>query len=541
MNLGNGLEFKVPQHFTQAFGLEKRESDLDFFDVNLQYDSRIFIDPFLIRKSAIETERVLFDRFGDFFRYAYDLSLTISTDVDDYNKLKDLLNIHEPEEIGLGYTESSHRGTGPGPSFAGQLFNFFVNSSAKRLIKEEGLYADGKFNPATLEVFVDRIGPDAISDITANLIMDYLIKYTQNQCEVLGIALKSLPVRYDGFDFKEMEWMGGGYYDLPENPMDPGHPVVLIPKRFLRAPELNSDNMESKVKGILLQDPQLVHRFGSLIHKRVSEIGIDDIRSVFLSDESVFKSYLEALSKNRSVPYDFEADFLKLLSVKSYSKFFSQLPRPTTVATGDDLVVRTFEFLEIVKDHFSRADGWRDTWRERGHTPIPCKEEVFGRIFRGMGYAYFANLPEVTFESEVDMGNGPVDFKIIYKDCRIVIELKRLVNSSYLQGIEEQLPDYAHLSHASHAIYITGQHYTQTNRPQTNHNARVTQIQSLVRSVEEKIKADTPEFQKLYYVNISFAPHPSSSKKELAPKGEKGKKPEREEANVESLVVSGSE
>ena len=131
MNLGNGLEFKVPQHFTQAFGLEKRESDLDFFDVNLQYDSRIFIDPFLIRKSAIETERVLFDRFGDFFRYAYDLSLTISTDVDDYNKLKDLLNIHEPEEIGLGYTESSHRGTGPGPSFAGQLFNFFVNSSAK--------------------------------------------------------------------------------------------------------------------------------------------------------------------------------------------------------------------------------------------------------------------------------------------------------------------------------------------------------------------------------------------------------------------------
>jgi hypothetical protein len=349
--------------------------------------------------------------------------------------------------------------------------------------------------------------------------MDYLIKYTQDQCDIFHIPVKSLPVDHDGFNFLDMEWRGGGYYDLPENPLKPGEPVVLVPKRFLRAPEINADTIESKVKGILSQDPELVRRFGGFIHKKVSEIDIEDIRRVFLTEDSIFKKYFEILSKNRSTSYDFENDLLKILSIKTYSKYFDSKVFPSeSEFSCEDLSRLTLEFITIVKDHFSRTDGWKDAWRERDKRVIPCKEAVFGRIFRGMGNAYFSHLPRVTFESEVDMGNGPVDFKIIYKDCRIVIELKRLLNSSYLQGVQEQLPDYAYLSKATRAIYITGQHYTPINHPKNHHDNRIKQIEDSLSEIEDKMKAQNPNFKKLTYINISSAPHPSSSKIEIIKK-----------------------
>ncbi len=57
----------IPIHFSQAYSLTHVEKELEFFDLNLEYDSRLFIDPFLIKKSPNDEERLLFKRFGDFF------------------------------------------------------------------------------------------------------------------------------------------------------------------------------------------------------------------------------------------------------------------------------------------------------------------------------------------------------------------------------------------------------------------------------------------------------------------------------------------
>lgn len=460
-----------PIHFTQAYGLTLDEAAIDFFDLNLLYDSRLFLDPFLLRRSLVEDEQLLFDRFGDFFRFAYDQALLVGSEEDAYDKLKNLLNFHEPKEIGLGYTEHSHDGAGLGPAFAKLLLEFFIGNSARRLVKEEGLYPNGRFNPITLQLFIDDLGPDGLSDITANIVMDYLIAYTQDQCKIHGIPLKQLPLQQDGFNFEEMEWKGGGYYDLPENLTKPGQAVVLVPKRFLRATEEAGDNIESKVRGILQHDPQLTERFSSFLHKKISEISTADIREVFLQEGSVFRSYLESLYQTRTEPYNFERDIYKILAIKSYASFFEDKEFPLEVNGCDQLLELTLEFVTIFKDQCAAADGWREMWKlnENGDPARPQNEKVSGRIFRGMGMAYFHHLGGVTFEAEVGTGNGPVDFKVVYLDCRIVIELKKLSNASlkgdpplpgYIHGVKRQLPDYAYLSRATHAIYITGQHYT---------------------------------------------------------------------------------
>lgn len=514
-------EKKEPVHFTQAYNVLAKEKELDFFDLNIDHDSRLFIDPFLIKKSPIEEERNLFERFGDFFRFAYDKSLRIKIDEDEYRSLKSLLNFHEPREIGLGYTENSNSGAGPGPSFADILFKFFVSNSAKRLIKEEGLFPDGKFNPITLQIFIDDLGSDGLSDITANIIMDYLISYTQDQCKLLGIPLKQLPLQEDGFDFEEMEWKGGGYYDLPENPLREGEAIILVPKRFLRASEIDNDHIETKVKGILSNDPELSSRFALFLQKKVSDIDINDIRTVFLEEESIYKMYIKLLTEERSSGYNFEQDILRILSIKTYSSYFNGKKLPSTVQDCDDLLKQTLNFIDIFKDHLSLTDGWKEMWFLENGSQRPQREAVFGRIFRGMGFAYFHHLPDVTFLPEVGTGNGSLDFAVIYTRCRIAIELKRLDNSSpkgeppipsYLHGIKEQLPIYTYLTKANHAIYITAQHYTSSNRPKGNHNNRVSEIRTLIPEVTEKMKKARKEFQTLNYINIDVSPKLSASK-----------------------------
>jgi hypothetical protein len=77
------------------------------------------------------------------------------------------------------------------------------------------------------------IGPDRISDITANLMKQFLIVYTQTQCKVWNISLaKDIPIQ-NVFDPANMGWFDG-YFDLPISPFDQTA-ILLVPKRIVRA------------------------------------------------------------------------------------------------------------------------------------------------------------------------------------------------------------------------------------------------------------------------------------------------------------------
>lgn len=516
-----GME-QEPLHISQAFNLKVQEKELDFFDANLLYDSRLFIDPFLVKKSSLEEERELFERFGDFFRRAYDKSLEINSGNDAYQELRQLLDFHEPKEIGLGYTEKSNKGKGPGGGFANRLLKFFLDSSAAVLIKERGLYPDGRFNPVILKIFTDRLGPDGLSDVTANLIMDYLIAYTRKQCKLWSIPLtKDLPVDTDGFDFAKMEWKGGGYYELPENPLRRGQAIIFVPKRFLRASEAQSDNFKSRIKGILQQDPRLKSRFASLISKKLSEISIGEIRKAILKEKSILKRYILLLSREERQNYDFEKDEFGILAIKTYSSYFDDLTIKSDVSSCKEVLEHVMTFIEIFAEHMTDADGWKEMWADSQYIK-PQKEVVFSRIFRGMGLAYFHHIPAITFESESGTGAGSVDFKVIFLDCIIVVEIKKLLASSprgnppikaYLHGLKRQLPKYAKLARARHAIYITGQHYTQThpNGSGKHHDKRVDEIESALSGVEKRLKKQIANFEELHYINLDFSPKQTAS------------------------------
>ena len=503
-----------PLHISQAFNLQTADENFDFFDANLSFDSRLYIDPFLLRKSNNQKERELFDHFGDLFRFAYDLALKVSAEDKDYDKLREFLKFEEPKEINLGYTELSNRGRGKGQDFANLLFNFFLTKSASRLVKEELLYPDGKFNPFALEVLTSGLGPDGIGDITTNLIADYLIKYTQERAKALGLPLKSLPVDTDGFNFDpdEMRWNGGNYYDLPENPIHKGEAIIFVPNRLLRAIDVEGDKRISRIVGILREDLTLREKFTSLISKKISEVSLKEVQEAIIKDNSILKKYIQLLEREHVASYDFNEDKLGFLGFRKYFNFFKTIGLPATIKIKSckELFQHINKFINIFNEEMIARDGWKNMWKDVAHTK-PQPESTLGRHLRSMGFAYFAHLPEVTFIAEMGTGRGPVDFTIIYLNCRVAIELKLLSSSDYIHGIQIQLPAYIRASNVSHAIYLTGQHWTRENRPKINHDNRVTEIKNILPLVLKELKKTKPNFINLTYRNIDLSPKPPAS------------------------------
>ncbi len=170
------------------------------------------------------------------------------------------------------------------------------------------------------------------------------------------------------------------------------------------------------------------------------------------------------------------------------------------------------KLLKVVDDEFSLRDGWKDAWK--GMPLKPETEPVIGRKFRAMGLAFFDHFDDVTFIAESGSGNGYLDFHVIYKSCRIAIELKLLKNNSmkgevdkypsYIHGIKVQLPQYVELLKAKHAYYITGQHYNGFLPNKINHVTRIAEVEAVREEAESDLKSRLEFFESLNYLNINM-------------------------------------
>lgn len=509
-----------PLHISQAFGISP-DADLDFFDANLYFDSRLFIDPFLLKRSPVEEERELFTKFGDFFKEA--ARKAISTGPSGLRNLSSFLSFKEPKELYLGYTLDSNDGKGLATRFSSVLITFFLQDTARRVVNNDHLYPDRKFNPAILPLLSEGLGPDGISDLAGNLFMDYLIKFTQKQCEKFNIPLQTLPVG-NSFDFTEMEWTGGFYAQLPENPIKRGSPIVFIPWHLLRGDDgLCSGKAKANILGILRNDPELSDRFSSLLLKKADEISTEEIREVIKQENSLITDYLGMMERERAAPYDFKDDPFHFLAFKKYKTFFEQRPHlcaPRIINNPQDLLELTLQFISVFQQEFCVRNGWKDCWRkDKNGKLIPVNEVPTGRRFRGMGFAFFCHYKDtVTFLPEVGSGNGFMDFFIVSNGTRIIIELKNLHNAqptgedsipAYLHGIQRQLPNYVRSVGVpvKFAFYLTFQHFKNKN---TDHSGRAIEIENERDVIEKMLQAECG-LEELRYINFDVSPKPSAS------------------------------
>lgn len=202
--------------------------DVDFVIPRIGVDLPLSIDPFLMFKSRDEEFRRLHQIIIDHFNAG-----VRAVSLGKLGLADEIFNFPEVAAIGLGYTKSGKRGSGLG----GYLRDLIVET----LKASPGLQERGVLHVEEMQLLASGIGPDRISDISANILKGHLIEYTQRQAEIWSVPLRSgvpLPHIYDE---ATQSWVDS-YVDLPVSPVDDA-PVLFVPRRIVRAlPWINYDD-----------------------------------------------------------------------------------------------------------------------------------------------------------------------------------------------------------------------------------------------------------------------------------------------------------
>ena len=203
--------------FSDHFNLGKLQSQLDFVDIPLETDIRLYVDPYALHISPVDWLRTCGDLVVNYFQ----LLLTALRNKDQTKAMMLLSNLHEPNETRLGESKGKPQGRGWGYKQAKELYDTLSQSKAVT----SGLLKDlGDF-----EMLMPGIASDKISDLTINVIRGELVAYTQEQCALLDLPIENVPA--GTYWNPEDERWEAHYADLPTYNNEG---LILVPKIAVR-------------------------------------------------------------------------------------------------------------------------------------------------------------------------------------------------------------------------------------------------------------------------------------------------------------------
>ncbi|KOO43757.1 hypothetical protein [Priestia koreensis] len=204
---------------SEHFGLSNlQQKDLDFVNVNLNKDNKLFIDPAQIEVRNGEWFKTSAHIVNDFFSTILNLYKS-----GQENEAKLLFNhAHEPNETKLGLSRGKPNGKGSSPEKLIEIFD---------QVKEQKLIEDGLINNyEDFTIFVEDFAEDRMSDLVTNLLRQQLAIYTVEQCEKLGLILTDVPVNIGVcWDPYEHKWVKVHTRALVVD----GKLVLLVPKSII--------------------------------------------------------------------------------------------------------------------------------------------------------------------------------------------------------------------------------------------------------------------------------------------------------------------
>lgn len=201
---------------TSHYQLGRKQPTVDFVDVDIHGDTRVFIDPRALRLLPSEWGNRCVSLVQSFFR----ATLTAIRNRDDKQGQRLLGCLHEPNETHLGLSKGVARGRALGPRLAKDVWKALRDSEAAK----KGLLEDLE----DTVLMIEGISNDIISDITTNIIREPLIEYTQAMCSYYGIPTEA---QVDsGPIWKNQAWCNA----LVALPVTDFGKLLLVPKAIVR-------------------------------------------------------------------------------------------------------------------------------------------------------------------------------------------------------------------------------------------------------------------------------------------------------------------
>lgn len=429
-----------PRPFTLEFGLPASTLEAEkLFDPVLNADTPLFIDPLLLAKSAHPkiatdaTQKVRM-RFERIYRL---LSLPRTAVIQA--ALERLIKFEEVAGNCLGYTAGGIGGHG----FGAQKQQAFLHLATQ-------VQQAGRNDPDLLPVLAvleGGIGPDLISDMTTNIIIDELCELTSDFCKRHEIPTE---------DFE----IGMATYQLPRNRYSNRNrePVLLVPSDVLRELPV-ADNWDDVIR-ISQQNARLKASLNDFIMEimRDTQYSLDQKRK--LAAEAIQRE-AEAVARvgeffasEPRIAYDTYGDphtkraIQRILGIVEQKFPLDQpLLAPNTEAELIELVSSVIEqFRFLTESH----GVWKLFWA--GDRRL--REDVPQKVFHAIAHSYCKHH-DVHIGVEHHTGNGRTDF-IFTKGskCVVVVELKWSDNQHLLNGYVRQLREYIIAEGAMRGFYV---------------------------------------------------------------------------------------
>lgn len=204
--------------FSQYFGIDLPQYELPFVDFNLNSDVPLYIDPYAITKDPTELAAECHNSIVSYFQ-----ALLNAVRSQDRLRVRYLVRDRfvEPKELHLGVGKRARAGAGLGREQQDLIIEAITRSQALT----SGLIQSIQ----ELELHIEGIGPDKISDLVSNIIKGHLAVYTERTCANFGVSTR--PVALSAYwNAARSEW-DANYFELPTRGVDA---YILAPKRFIR-------------------------------------------------------------------------------------------------------------------------------------------------------------------------------------------------------------------------------------------------------------------------------------------------------------------
>lgn len=286
--------------------------DIEFIDIDLDRDTKLFIDPSLIS--------------GSLDSWCTDSSTSINSFFDNVfnclrennnHQLKQLLDYgHEPNETKLGMSSGRPRGKG---TTSDGLYDIFKTINTRDLLSSKLVV-----NPMDLCVFVHDFGKDKMSDLVTNILRKQLNDFTLAQC-----IKHRIPVSVDKINI-------GSYWDIESNEWKPlidntllinNKPILLVPKSIVRDEYIYSINTYLTKKVIeFVQDYHLKNETSLCTHKVLKngnsyyeKPSKKKLYKIELKD-STYKDYVTSKTlENPKLIVDFRNDTQRRIALGDYT------------------------------------------------------------------------------------------------------------------------------------------------------------------------------------------------------------------------------
>ncbi len=209
----------VRPRITDYHGISRSQAQLDFAIPFFNEDIPLYVDPFLLWRSPSQQDQALHTSIINSFNH---LNFLLYKDREkDAREI--LVLASECEEVGLGHSKS-RKGVRIGSAKANEVLALF------RDIPQYRKYGFSHFEE--IQLYVRDISADRVSDICCSFIKSFLIDFTVQQCEELGIPLElsTVPLLYS---YRHNKFLTEEQIRLPVHP-ETKAPIIFVPKRWLR-------------------------------------------------------------------------------------------------------------------------------------------------------------------------------------------------------------------------------------------------------------------------------------------------------------------